>query len=262
MVNPNSPRQWHRFVSLTGGYNFRDLGNYKTSNNRRVRQGRVFRSGSIANLTPDDIDQLARLGIKTICDLRSGPERIASPNRWIEQGDFNYWSGKESQATGDPIPILKRCLITADETRQVACGIYRQMPYEQADSYREIFKRLTTGNTPLVFHCAAGKDRTGVASALILAALGVARETIVADYILTDQVIDRICATFLADSRHAAAIETPREVWFPVLEADPLYLETMFQEIKGRHGSVEGYLAEVIGLDRLALDALRDHLLE
>lgn len=262
MVNPNSPQQWHRIVSLSGGYNFRDLGNYKTSNNRRVRQGQVFRSGSIANLTPADIDQLARLGIKTICDLRSGPERIASPNRWIEQGSFNYWSGKESQATGDPIPILKRCLITADETRQVACDIYRLMPYEQADSYREIFKRLTAGNTPLVFHCAAGKDRTGVASALILAALGVARETIMADYILTDAVIEQICAIFLADSRHSLAIASPRETWFPILQADPLYLNAMFNEIEGRHGSVDAYLAEEIGVDKPALAAIRNRLLE
>jgi protein-tyrosine phosphatase len=262
VINSQTPEQWHRVVSLAGGYNFRDLGDYETLDERRVKKGQIFRSGNIANLTPADVDQLSRLGIKAVCDLRSGPERKASPNRWAEQGKFHYWSGKDSQSTGDPIPTLEKCIVSADQTRQVACAIYRIMPYEHADSLREIFRRLAAGNTPLVFHCAAGKDRTGIVSALILTALGVARETIMADYILTDAVIERTCAMFLADSRHNIATASPRETWFPILKADPLYLETMFKEIESRHGSVETYLAEEVGVDEPALTAIRNHLLE
>jgi protein-tyrosine phosphatase len=126
---------------------------------------------------------------------------------------------------------------------------YRNLPYEQAESYRVLFLHLAEGDLPVLFHCSAGKDRTGIAAALLLEVLRVPRATITEDYILTDLFFEQGLEIALHALGSAALHGVSQEIWAPLMRADQIYIETVFETIEERHGSVSGYLREVLGLD-------------
>src|SRR5580698_6023676 len=95
------PLDERRVVPLEGGRNFRDLGGYLTSDGRRVKWGKLFRSGSLAGLTPADYDYLSRLSIKIVCDLRTVQERNAEPNRWCQAANIGYWAREHHESFGE-----------------------------------------------------------------------------------------------------------------------------------------------------------------
>lgn len=255
-----------RVLPLEGGHNFRDLGGYATADGKRVKWGKVFRSGTMSGLTLADYGYLSNLGIKVVCDFRATDERKAEPNKWQQVQKVAYWTrdydmgfgelGKLFSTGGTPTPDAVRAIMTEG---------YRKTPYEQADGYREMFRRLAAGEIPLAFNCSAGKDRTGVAAALILSALGVPRETIVADYALSDKVVDFRRATTRGDASnnpHAFLAKLPPDVVAPLMKSDADYIRAMFAEVERRHGSVERYLTDVLGLNARDLQAIRRQLLE
>lgn len=174
-----------RVLPLEGGRNFRDLGGYATRDGRRLRWGRLYRSGSMAGLTEAAYAQLAEMGLRVICDLRTTSERRTMPVDWGRVPNLSYWARDYELSFGDLRNLLASDLPTGEQARAAMTAVYRELPFEQAGAYGELFRRLANGEAPLVFNCSAGKDRTGVASALILSVLGVPRETIVADYALT-----------------------------------------------------------------------------
>jgi len=175
-----------RLLPLAGGRNFRDLGGYEAADGRRVRWGRLYRSGVMASLTPADRTYLGALGIRSICDLRSAQERTSEP----------------TPAFGDAAPAIasfdydmSRSMAKMFAARTQAEAIttfgdaYVDMTQYLAPNYTDMFARLARGEAPLTVNCSAGKDRTGVASALILSVLGASRETIVADYALSETYV-------------------------------------------------------------------------
>jgi len=139
---------------------------------------------------------------------------------------------------------------------------YRVIPFRPGTRLFPSVPPLGARETPLLFHCFAGKDRSGVAAALLLDVLGVPREAIVADYLLSNRVHERIRSAFLADPRHVAAVNDLNESWLPLMEADPAYLEAMFDAVELRRGSVEAYFRKDLGIGAEALSMLREHLLE
>jgi protein-tyrosine phosphatase len=139
---------------------------------------------------------------------------------------------------------------------------YRQMPYVQTAALNAVFSRLACGDAPLLFHCSAGKDRSGGTAALLLLALGVPRETVIEDYLLSQVEFEALCRDFLLNPRHAAAHHDPARAWQPLIESDPGYIEALLDAVFARDGSIEGYLAAELGISDERLDALRDHLLE
>lgn len=141
------PIHERRLIPLEGGRNFRDLGGYLTSDGRRVKWRKLFRSGSMAGLTAADYGSLSSLSIKIVCDLRTAQEIEAE-------------------------------LSTPKMARAAMIQGYRRLPFEQVPAHRELFRRLAAGDVPLVFNCSAGKDRAGTAAALILSALGVLRDAL------------------------------------------------------------------------------------
>jgi protein-tyrosine phosphatase len=252
-----------RLIPLEGGLNFRDLGGYRTGSGRRVKRGRLFRSGSLSGLTPAASDKVLALGVRTICDLRTTPERTSEPNRWAEAAQLGYWSRDYEASFGELRRIMGQDLPTAELAKAGMVAGYGQLPYEQAPAYRELFHRIGARELPLIFHCSAGKDRAGTAAALILSALGVPRETVVADYLLSDQLArDRILAR---NRQHGEGSPTSRlapEVLRVVLGADASYLAAAFASIEARSGSLEGYLADELGVGQSMLDEIRALLLE
>ncbi len=254
MIDPDD-----RFLPLERGHNFRDLGGYRTADGRRVRRSMIFRSGSMSDLTEADVAQLARLGIVCICDLRTTSERTKHPTSWHDASkvrmlvrDYDHSEGSlSSLAMGD-----------GEAVRGRMTSLYRRLHEEQRETYTALFDRLLAGEVPLLFNCAAGKDRTGVAAALILSALGVPRETVVEDYVLSDRYSEPLFALLCRNPRYGLSEDTPREAWLPMTRALPEYIETMLDTLADSHGSIEAYLDTVLGVDRLAIDRLRDTLLE
>jgi protein-tyrosine phosphatase len=140
---------------------------------------------------------------------------------------------------------------SAAKSRGVMIGFYRQLPKEHAASFRQMFAFLAEGKVPLAFNCSAGKDRTGMAAALVLTLLGVPRETVVADYALSDDLVDykaQIAAGANSTSPYAALARLPWEVVEPLLASDPAYIESALDAIAAEHGSVDAFIAGELGV--------------
>jgi protein-tyrosine phosphatase len=250
-----------RVIPLEGGRNFRDLGGYTTLDGRRVKWGKLFRSGSMASLTPADYDRLSKLAIRTVCDLRTVQERAAEPNKWREVANIGYWAREQGESFGELRKVMAAGLSTPEMARSAMIEGYRQLPFDQAPAHRALFSRLCAGEVPLVFNCAAGKDRAGTAAALILSALGVPRETVVDDYVLTDRVVD-LEAIFMDRKRNGELTNLSRSVASAILKADPSYLHAALDAVEERHGTVAAYLHEALGVTDQALFNMRQSLLE
>ncbi len=255
------PLDARRVVALEGGRNFRDLGGYQTLDGRRVKWGKLFRSGSMARLTPADYERLSKLSIKTICDLRTIQERTAEPNKWCEVAGIAYWAREHSDSFGELRRVMMSGLSTPEMARAAMIEGYRQLPFEQAPAHQALFNRMAAGEVPLVFNCAAGKDRAGTAAALILSALGVPREIVVEDYVLTDRVVD-LEAIFMDRKRRNELTDLSRGMVSAILKADAGYLHAALDAVEAKHGTVAGYVRDNLGVTEEALLAIRQNLLE
>ena len=178
-----------RLLPLEGGRNFRDLGGYVGADGKLVRWGRIYRSGVMTELTANDLVYLSDLGVNAVCDLRSLDERNREPAPFSGEAAptvvaFDYDMGQTMASIG--------ALIQA-QTREEAVAAFAAGYVEMADflapHFTDLFARLARGEAPLAMNCSAGKDRTGMASALILSVLGVDRDTVIADYALSETYV-------------------------------------------------------------------------
>lgn len=257
-----------RVIPLEGGLNFRDLGGYETRDGRRVRWRRLFRSGVMSRLTAADEGCLHSLGIRALCDLRTRRERERETVRWIGENairlEWDYDPRHLSLRSAASAPGFSARL-----AHSAMVEFYRALPSLFAPQYGALFAQLAAGTLPLVFGCSAGKDRTGMAAALILTSLGVAPEDVLLDFTLTDRVADleRFVLTRphgslgLGEQQSYLRALSP-EVRAPLLRAAPEYLNAAFEQIKRDHGSLEGYLHDQLHLRDDSLTQMRAHLLE
>lgn len=249
---------------LEGASNFRDFGVCTTASGRRVRRGLLFRSNKLSVLTPADCERLDAAGIRTIFDLRLDDERERDPTAW---------SHPELVIETYP-PRKKRRLVdmaleyppTEAGALQLMHDFYAKMPHSMTHMFSAIIRRLAVGGAPCVIHCSAGKDRTGVACAMVLAALGVGHEAIVADYVLTRQAREREADMAKATVATGALSELreryPAEARAVMSDAAPSYIEAALASAVERYGSLEAYLAEGLELEPEVIEALRSELLE
>lgn len=249
-----------RFIRIEGGSNFRDAGGYRTADGHLVRRGRFYRSASMANLTPQGMVQLQALRIGSIIDLRSTDERHLDSNNWLALSGQGYWARDYSMGSmnmaamfGDPR------MLSVDTVHRMMAEGYRGMSKAMAPSYRELFARLVAGKGATVVNCTAGKDRTGIATALVLTALGVPYETVREDFLLSNRAarpsLGRNGGSF------AALAALPPEVQAALGGVDGSYLDAAFDQMRKDHGSIEGYLQTELGLGPRQLAALRRNLL-
>lgn len=258
MMKSESPE---RILHLPSGHNFRDIGGYPTLDGRSVKWRQVFRSGYMSKIAGDDLDQLHRLGIDTICDLRANDEREERPTVWHEGSTTDFWARDHEFSAGALAELALRPDLMAEHTRASMFEIYSVLPYEQTGSYRELLSRIAQGRLPLVFNCSAGKDRTGLATALILSILGVPRETIEEDYLLSNAALDGLIEYMKASPKYRQLATERVDLAMPMLRAEADYLATSFAVIENDHGSVERYLDVALGIDGEAQKAIRANLL-
>jgi protein-tyrosine phosphatase len=245
-----------RHIRLERATNFRDLGGYATRFGRPVRWGRVYRSGELTKITEADVADLEGLGLRLIFDLRTSVERTNRPSRpWGNPRRLH----RDYDHSGADLPsLVARTDVSADRLRESMFTLYRALPFEQADAFRTLFGEMASGTLPLLFHCAGGKDRTGAFAALLHDLLGVSREDILADYLLSNDSIDAARTRFL---NHVGRNDIDPSVWDPLLMVEPAYLEAMFAAIDARHGSTGAWL-DWLGITPADVEAIRANLLE
>jgi len=260
-----------RLLPLAGGSNFRDVGGYPAAGGRHVRWGLIYRTGATPLLTPADFRYVGRLGIAADIDLRSSEERQLAPDRLPARTGARYFAVDYPGA--DIFPAVSPPS-TQPAIRSDRPSGYRAWLISLAPQYREIFRQLLRGRGAVTYHCSAGQDRTGVATALVLSALGVPRDVILADYHLSTR--DRrpenempridaarypgnVVAAFYARQQSAGPPARPR----PLYDASGAsQLQQTFDEIDTHWGSVEAYLDQELGVGPRDITRLRALYLE
>lgn len=248
-----------RFILLEGGRNFRDLGGYRTADGHVVKRGVVYRSGSLGSLTPRGQADLARLHVARIIDLRTTDERSRDANDLKAAFGTRYWTRDYTMSMGDARSFFADpSKLTAESMRAMMAGAYRMMAKEQAPSYRVLFAELVSGNAPLVVNCTAGKDRTGIASALVLTALGVPYATVRQDFLLSNGAPGM---DTLQSSLSPAFTRLPPEVAAPLVGVDGSYLDAAFDQLRRDYGSVENFMARELNVGPVEVAKLRKRML-
>ena len=254
-----------RLLPLEQGSNFRDIGGYATTEGKHVRWGMIFRSGGTPMLTDKDRQQIAALGLQEMVDLRSSEERVIAPSL-IE--------GVPYVAVGYSMASMMPRATGSDDLANSHQRAYLGMPAGFAPQLRVVFDALLRKEAPLAYNCSAGQDRTGFTTAMILSALGVPRETIYADYHLSTAY--RRPEFEMPKIDTALHANNPVALYFAKYQADPhaakpqplmdatgkAYLADAFAVIEERWGSVEAYLEQEVGVDRVEIAALRAMYLE
>ena len=239
-------------LPFAGATNFRELGGYPADEGKTVRWGQIWRGVCTARLTdPADRARLDALGLRLILDLRSTAEAQAEPDyvpdgaRLVQICALCGDDGHEiSFAPGD----IERMMHTAREGENILYRMYRQMLFGNK-AFKELFRALEAGETPILFHCSAGKDRTGVAAMLILLALGASDETICADFVQTNVCRKAEIDALLAGHAEEIAADPSKRMRFCTQAGvDPGAAPYVLQVIREACGSAEEYLAREYGL--------------
>ncbi|WP_448581235.1 tyrosine-protein phosphatase [Thermaurantiacus sp.] len=247
-----------RVLPLEGGQNFRDLGGYPAGKDR-VAWGQLYRSGDPSGLTAADLTYLSKLGITTVCDFRSTSERERATSRLaaattVITRDYEV----DMQGFGT---LLSSGPPTAATAQAMFIRFYRDLPFQFAADYRQMFRALAEGKAPLAFNCSAGKDRTGVAAALLLKLLGVDRETIIEDYLLSNRYYKPPAAGASEDPSLAMFRKLPPEVVKVLLAAERAYIEAALDVIDTSPGGFDAYVHKVLQLRAADIQALRSRYL-
>ncbi|MFJ9946529.1 tyrosine-protein phosphatase [Kitasatospora sp. NPDC091207] len=289
--------QQARSLGLGGAVNARDLGGYRTADGRVLRHGVALRSDGLNRLTDQDLDLLAALGLRQVVDLRSldevreaGPDRVrglpvaaiaaaelsAAPitvERTAPDGvtlhhlpvfaaDFDIYVALRD-ALADRSPEKQRALLGDGRAAAMMTGLYQWFVTDRVarERFATVLRLLAAPDgAPLLFHCSAGKDRTGWTAALLLTALGVDRETVFADYLLTNERSAEIVEN-IVDSFGTRGLMQEPQLLLPVFRAERRYLEAAFEEVAAGWTDFGAFWQDGLGLDDAVLAGLRANLL-
>ncbi len=252
-----------RHLWMQGTPNFRDFGGYLTADGRRLKWGYLFRSGQLSALSDQDVELLGSLGLDLVCDFRRLEEQQTDRSRLPEPGRPRVVSlpivpGTRSRFFEEAREHMGDARAMFDFMRE----INREFAEDQVETYGRMFREiLAVHDARFLVHCAAGKDRTGFAAAIIQLALGMPRERVMQDYLLT--------ARFYHPERELARLRRKyrlehmlAESILPMLEVHEAYLESAMSSIERLFGSVENYLREALGVGVAEVAELRGRYLE
>jgi protein-tyrosine phosphatase len=252
---------WERRIPLQGSANFRDIGGYPTTDGGCVRRGVVFRSGSLDELSEDDVPVLRSLGVDTVADLRREPERAEVTPPWFAASGIAVAQLPIGTRVAHLKSIATRMLAgeIADFDADDMIGIYSTLLTHYATEFGEVTRLIATSEGATVVHCTAGKDRTGVAVALLLSFLGVDDATVAEDYALSQE---HYSAPLLAELEvRFADLDADLHRVRAFFEAQPAVMLGLLADLRARFGSAEDYLAGPAGVSREDLGRVRDRLL-
>ncbi|MFJ2159187.1 tyrosine-protein phosphatase [Streptomyces sp. NPDC087856] len=242
-----------RLVKLDGAVNFRDAGGYRTADGHWVKMGEIYRSDALDKLTAADLAKLKRLGIRVDYDLRTASERTAAPDRVPAGARYVVADVLAGSSTMTSMPTTEAAAVQmmVDGEKFMVSG----------DTARAAYGTVFAGvadpsRRALLYHCTAGKDRTGWSSAALLTALGVPRATVMADYLASNTYRAAANAATLAAMPPAQA-----KVYKPLLDVRAEYLNSGFQEVSTEYGSFNSYVSEGLGIDAKEFRQIKKDLL-
>lgn len=229
------------YIPMEKIQNTRDLAGLATLDGRHILPGRLYRSGNPAFASPADIEKLKAMHLDVVLDLRAASEKKPAEQAFAAQ--FPWQADPVLAGNLAPeaiIPVLKRS--TPAQMHQFMVSLYRQFPSEYQAQFGR-FLRLAEDDRTMLYHCTAGKDRTGFATVLLLSALGVDRATIIANYLESDRYN-------AAGNAHAIAqlqkIGVAPDVLAPLLAVDPDYIGAAMEVIDQQYGGMQHYLVDVL----------------
>lgn len=244
----------HRHLKFEGACNVRDLGGLPTEDGRVTRHGVVYRSDALAHLSAIDLERLSRLELRAVVDLRTAAECARAPDRLPPAAAFKLHNpGFLPKGSVEMFASINAGALDAETAVAAMLGQYRNLTLEHLAEYRAVVMALLTpDHTPLLFHCASGKDRTGIAAAILLLAVGVPRAWVVQDYVISNY--QRRKVDLFVDDAPSPAVEQ-------VMAADPRYIEAAMTAMSEAFGSIDAYLQQGLGIDRTARRQLETLLL-
>ena len=258
-----------RILPLEGIRNFRDYGGYAGANGARIKRGMLWRSGHHCEATEADLERVHALGLATVFDLRGDSERALYPCLRHREftAEVRYEPGETAGLSGAAAhEAAGQGVRTGEEARLAMIRLNEGMPWRPVlvATLRMHFAELAAPAGPTLLHCVAGKDRTGLACALTHHVLGVHPDDAMADYLLTNAAIDvdervRVNGAALRD-RYGAEMDDGAVR--ALISVAPEYLGTALAAIRERHGTVDAYLGEVLGVGAAEMSAIRAALLD
>lgn len=254
----------HRKLPMDGAENFRDLGGYKTANGKTVKWGMLYRSDSLADLSDEDLAFIQRLGVKQIVDFRTPFEKEEDPDR-IPEG-VRYVE-REIDVEGTAVKELFEKISSGDIDDLNAVELMENANRAFVSSQQHIYgphlkSLLSDGNIPSVAHCTGGKDRAGFGAAITLLALGVPEQTVVNDFMLTNEYTKDKINQYIWMIRLGSFFQTDPEKIRPLLGVEQSFIEAGIDQMKKEYGSVDNYFRQGLGLSDTDLQQLRDRFLE
>ena len=256
------------YLELTGAPNARDLGGIETANGRTVRAGRLIRSGELSRITDADRQKLLQAGLKTVVDLRAEREMNDRPDvvipgvQYLHCPILEQMTGITREETdGEVPPYFRAAIMAGRNAADRMAGLYLPLVESEYSTvhYAQFLQTvLHHEEGALLYHCTQGKDRAGIATMLVLSALGVSRECILKDYLLTNG--------YLAEMVDQVVVEARRYSDSPDLEfavrafeaASERYLNNAWASIDRDYGSTEAYLEQKLGFGAHEAAALRE----
>jgi protein-tyrosine phosphatase len=247
---------------VEGCPNLRDLGGYEAADGRRVKWGRIFRSSNLGRLTDKGLDQIKRLGIRLVCDLRTEAEAVKMPNRFPDSPSVGYVRLPIQHGDFEPTSVFDR--IKSGDYSWISEDFMIQGYIESVDRHPDIWARFFTllsdpDHRPLLFHCTGGKDRTGVGAALVLLSLGVPEETVVGDYGLSDGYNADVRRTIYD---HLRPFGVDISIVEPYFTAPESRIRALLKYVDAHYGSAVAYLNQKAGVSAALVNRLKAELLE
>lgn len=236
-----------RLLPLEGAYNFRDLGGIPTKEGRYIKWGTLFRSGDLSTLTQNDIAYLRQVGLHSLVDFRTNEEVEQAPNvelpfvtsYKLPIAPGNLGASLQSDLQNKTTAELDSFMMLANQSFALDTEIIKQ--------YQSFFRLLQEENhLPLVFHCSAGKDRTGMGAALFLYSLGVEEELIFQDYLASNIYLEDKYAPYTQKYPNLTAL----------FSVKPEFLKAGFDAIKDTYGSIDHFLENTLEVDRAVMKSI------
>jgi protein tyrosine/serine phosphatase len=257
----------NRRLALEGVENFRDFGGYATASGRRLKTGRLYRSASHGRATDPDLEAIAALDIAVVVDLRRTQERARDPSRRHHAFAAEVIDNDIGEEEDDSwIVHITSSDLSPASFRDYMLGYYAEVPAKprMTDLYRRYFDVLARADGPVLIHCAAGKDRTGILAALTHHLTDVGHEHLMADYLATNDPVrlERRLPQVTEAIREHTGRTLPPETVMIAMGVEPDYLEAAFQAMAARHGDIDGYIQTALGVGPDLRAAVRSRLLE
>ena len=261
-----APPQHPSRVELAQARNLRDLGGYSTIDGRQIKEGILYRSDHPKRVRKRDVEAVVALGVKTVYDLRTDREREKDPPRLAEIISLEVVHLPVDCELIDPYAVARRILkgdVEEGDFQGLMLECYRNYALNYTSEWSSLLRNMAEpGGLPGIIHCTYGRDRTGVSVAIVLRSLGVPKETVLEDYLLSNTFWESEASRLSCFASCASFFRTPRSEVRALMEVRPEYLEAAFEAIDQKYGSFEGYLHEGLGIDDATLERLRSKLLE